>query len=164
MRPLQVKARLAKPAQLDIVYGKFPYDNAPASPGPMAHPCLVLDTFEVWQTEQFWVIVAVGTSKKVDALLAGQFCVLPAHGRAFERSGLKFPTKFSFERTKLAKVPYSDAWFSPYPNQSGRRINPKIGRLDAHFYSTQMEAAAKSVNIRASLDALESVAVGALEI
>lgn len=153
----------AKPAQLDVVYGRFPHHENPAAQGPIPHPCLVLDVYE--ETEQsgrFWVVIAFGTSKKVGDLLTGQFAVLPRHGPAFNKSGLALPTKFSFEREKLAKLPYNDQWFAiPKPSRFSP-ATPKIGALDAHYYARAIQTTGAAANIQSSLRLLEAIEFGAL--
>lgn len=150
------------PSQLDIVYGKFPYDVKPSSPGPVPHPCLVLDVLVDEATNEPWVLVAFGTSKKVAELRPGQFAVLPRDGRAFEVSGLKLPTKFSLERDKLARLPYNDEWFSTPPERRARQTHPKIGVLDRQHYARALQAAGLAVDVVKTLAELESIAVGAL--
>lgn len=153
----------AKPSQLDIVYGKFPYHEEPATPGPIPHPCLVLDVFEeAAQSGRFWVVIAFGTSKKVGELLTGQFAVSPQHGAPFKKSGLALPTKFSFEREKLAKLPYSDEWFAiPKPPRTSP-ATPKIGVLDAGYFSRAIQTAGAAANIQTTLKELEAIEFGAL--
>ena len=154
----------AQPSQLDIVYGKFPYHTEPASPGPIAHPCLVLDVYEAAAlTGDYWVIVAFGTSQKVNELLTGQFAVLREHGAAFKKSGLALETKFSFERPKLAKLPYNDEWFGIPPERLRTSpATPRIGSLDATFYARAIQAAGAAAGIKAALNELNKINFGAL--
>lgn len=123
----------------------------------------MLDVYE--ETEKsgrFWVVIAFGTSKRVDDLLAGQFAVLPEHGAPFKKCGLAMPTKFSFEREKLAKLPYNDEWFAiPKPPRTSS-ATPKIGALEVGYYSRAIQSAGAAANIRASLKELEAIEFGAL--
>ena len=152
----------AAPSRWDIVYGKFPYREAPASPGLDFHPCLVLDVFRDKATKVPWVIVAFGTSRNVRDLRSGQFALLPEHGAAFSKSGLTNPTKFSLARDRLAKLPYNDGWFAVPPQVRQWQAHPGIGVFDINHYANALKAAGKSAGVVKTLHELESVAVGAL--
>ena len=152
----------AEPSRWDIVYGKFPYREAPASPGLDAHPCLVLDVFRDKASKAPWVIVAFGTSRKVRDLHSGQFAWLPEHGAAFSKSGLTNPTKFSLARDRVAKLPYNDDWFAPPPQVRQWQTHPRIGVFDINHYAKALKAAGKSAAVVKTLHELESIAAGAL--
>ena len=144
------------------MYGRFPYDSAPSSPAPKPHPCLILDVFIEEVTGTTWVIAAMGTSQKVTVLLAGEFAVLPEHGPAFTKSGLGLPTKFSFQRHRIARMPYNSDWFDIPPERRALQATPEIGKLDHAFYEKRIQAAATAANAGQTLKDLESISVGAL--
>lgn len=126
------------------------------------HPCLVLDVFVDEQTGEPWVVAAFGTSRNTGRLVAGEFAVLPEHGAAFAKSGLRKPTKFLLERHRLAKLPYNDEWFAVPPERRGLQTHPRVGVLDAGRYQKALQAAGNAVDIARTLRDLEAVAVGAL--
>jgi hypothetical protein len=123
---------------------------------------LILDVFIEEVTGATWVVAAMGTSQKVTNLISGEFAVLPEHGPAFTKSGLGLPTKFSFQRHKIARMPYTSAWFDIPPERRARQANPKIGKLDQPYYEKRIQAAAAAVNAGQTLKDLENIAVGAL--
>ena len=151
-----------RPAQLDIVYGRFPYSIAPDQPGPQPHYCLVLDVFADETTGEPWVIIALGTSQGTNELYAGEFLVHP-HDAPFAKTRLAKATKFSLSRGGLAKLPYNETWFAVPPSRRGSgQTDPKIGVLDEKFYTRQLRAAGQAVDVSESLKALEAHPVGTL--
>lgn len=145
------------------MYGRFPYQAEPTTPAPQPHYCLILDVFENEEASgEFWVLLAMGTSKKISELRAGQFTVVPDNGNSFLKSGLPSPTKFSFERSCLAKLPYNDQWFDVPPQRRGRQSTPKVGIVDRAAYSQKIAAAGQAVGIKKLLVELDSLNIGAL--
>jgi hypothetical protein len=105
----------------------------------------------------------MGTSQKVTSLHAGEFAVTSIDGsNAFVKTGLAKHTKFSFQRTKLALLPYNDQWFSVPPEKRPSGKTPKIGVLDEATFMRKMAAASAVVNLPASLFELANGTVGAL--
>lgn len=152
----------AEPSRWDIVYGRFPYREAPASPGQDFHPGLVLDVYREQSTRTPWVSVAFGTSRNVRDLRSGQFAVLPEHGAAFSKAGLTNPTKFTLARDRVAKLPYNDGWFAVPPQLRQWQAHPSIGLFDIKRYSLAIKAAGKSARIVGTLLDLETLALGAV--
>ena len=74
------------------------------------------------------VIVAYGTSQKIDDLRAGEFAILPANAAGYTAAGLSYPTKFNLGRT--FELDYNDVWFSVSPG-APQRQTPKLGVLHA---------------------------------
>lgn len=70
----------------DIVWCKFPLSQIP-QPGPKPRPALVLS---VGEANGQPVVVAYGTSQKINMLYAGEFAILPSDGEAYAASGLSY--------------------------------------------------------------------------
>ncbi len=112
------------PAVGDILWCHFP--QAPELlPGPKPRPALVVrvDTRE----EGMVVVMAYGTSQRVDKLLAGEFAIRRAQNvAAFSLAGLSFDTKFNLKQ--VIELPWTEAYFKvpPLPKHGQ---NPKLGTL-----------------------------------
>ena len=111
------------PALGDFVYCRFP--ESLGKPGAKPRPALVTGLAVLEDGSQA-VIVAYGTSQKTTSLLAGEFLISPADGKAYEAAGLSYATKFDLAR--LATLPCTEEWFRvppvPFFGQT-----PKLGIL-----------------------------------
>lgn len=109
------------PRPLDIVWGRFPYAERPGLPGPVCHPCLVLQTNE-FRPGCWSVLVVFGTSntEREDRHLN----LTVSNVSAQIKCGLNKDTLFCLGRYK--RLPWSEKWFSP---PDSRWATPKIGRL-----------------------------------
>lgn len=107
----------------DIVWCRFPEDGG-LKPAPKSRPALVLSVGVIADGPA--VVIAYGTSQKVDRLYAGEFSILPADGAAFRVSGLSYPTKFNLAR--CIELPYNDRWFAAPPGAPFGQ-QPKLGLL-----------------------------------
>jgi hypothetical protein len=74
------------------------------------------------------VVVAYGTSQRVDELHAGEFAIVPGDGEPFRVAGLSFPARFDLR--KRVMLPYTDAWFRLPPTLLFGQT-PKMGTLHA---------------------------------
>lgn len=74
------------------------------------------------------MLVAYGTSRKLDSLRKGEFAIRGEDGPAFRMAGLGADTKFSLQ--DAVEIDFSDAWFKPPPLQP-HGANPKLGFLHA---------------------------------
>jgi hypothetical protein len=74
------------------------------------------------------VVVAYGTSQRVDELFAGEFSVVPGDGEPYRSAGLSHPTKFDLRNRQA--LPYTDRWFKVPPRPSFGQT-PKMGTLHA---------------------------------
>ena len=72
------------------------------------------------------VLVAYGTSQKVDQLYSGEFAITRQAGAAFAIAGLSYPTKFNLKRR--IELPYSETYFQVPPGAPFGQ-NPKLGTL-----------------------------------
>ena len=113
----------APPQPGDIVWCRFPEGRLPG-PGPKARPALVLQVGEA--DARPVVLVAYGTSRKVDQLYPGEFAISPADGGAFEAAGLSYPTKFNLARA--FELDTNDLWFAVAPGAPHGQT-PKMGLL-----------------------------------
>jgi hypothetical protein len=111
------------PSPGDIVWCHFPERGIPG-PGPKARPALVLKVGKVDGCPV--VVVAYGTSRKIDRLYPGEFVITPAERSAFDASGLSAPTKFIFART--SELDFNDIWFAVPPGAPYGQT-PKLGLL-----------------------------------
>lgn len=111
------------PSPGDIVWCRFPERGLPG-PGPKARPALVLQVGE--DQDHSVVVVAYGTSQKVDHLYAGEFAIAPVDRAAYEAAGLSSPTKFVLGRT--SELDYNDVWFAVPPGAPYGQT-PKLGLL-----------------------------------
>lgn len=107
----------------DIVWCRFPEERLP-KPGPKARPALVLQVGE--DLGRPVVVVAYGTSQKVDRLYPGEFVIAPSDREAYDAAGLSHPTKFDLRRT--FELNYNDVWFGVAPG-SPHGQTPKLGLL-----------------------------------
>ena len=73
-------------------------DADPFSCFPLAVSALVVKVFAD-NAPQYAVLIAYGTSKKADRLLAGEFLIAPMDRAAYKLAGLSYPTKFNFKQT-----------------------------------------------------------------
>lgn len=112
---------LPKPG--DIVWCRFP-EAIDLKPAPKSRPALVLSVGTI--DEQPAVVIAYGTSQKVDRLYAGEFVIVPGDGAAFAASGLSYPTKFNLGRR--VELPYNERWFA-VPAGAPFGQQPKLGLL-----------------------------------
>jgi hypothetical protein len=73
------------------------------------------------------VVVAYGTSQKVDRLESGEFAIRKMSNKAaYEMAGLSFDTKFDLRHT--VDLPWNDTFFAIPPIQSHGQT-PKLGSL-----------------------------------
>ena len=87
------------------------------------------------------VVVAYGTSQKLDRLYAGEFAIRRAvHAAAFALSGLAYDTKFDVRRT-LA-LPWTARYFAPAPVIKFGQ-SPKLGVLHVSMLKLVVAAAKK---------------------
>ncbi len=107
----------------DIVWCRFPQERLPV-PGPKPRPALVLRVGECGGNTV--AEVAYGTSRKVDALYAGEFAITPADRDAYQAAGLSYPTKFNLSET--FELDFNDIWFSVAPGAPCGQT-PKLGVL-----------------------------------
>lgn len=107
----------------NIVWCRFPVDRLSA-PGPKARPALVLRVGE--DAGHPVVEVAYGTSRKVDALYAGEFAITPVDGAAYEAAGLSEATKFILGET--FELDFNGEWFAVPPGAPHGQT-PKLGVL-----------------------------------
>ena len=89
------------------------------------------------EDRQFRVLVAYGTSRKLDALRTGEFAVRRQDGTAIRLAGLETDTKLSLQAA--VELDYSDEWFKPPPLQP-HGASPKPG--EPHASLVQRAAAA----------------------
>ena len=111
------------PSPGDIVWCRFPQSKLSA-PGPKPRPALVLRVGE--EGGHPIVEVAYGTSRRVDALHAGEFAITPADRVAYEAAGLRYPTKFHLSET--FELDFNPLWFAVAPGAPWGQT-PKLGVL-----------------------------------
>ena len=85
------------------------------------------------------VVVAYGTSQKVNELHAGEFLISSTDDQAYRASGLSFPTKFDLK--KRVALPYTDEWFRVPPVPAYGQT-PQLGTLHASLVRRLQAAAA----------------------
>lgn len=122
------------PVPGDIVYCRFPEEVG--KPGPKPRPGLVTGLGQ-FSDGTPGVVVAYGTSQRVDELYAGEFAIVPADGEPFRVAGLSFPTKFDLR--KRVMLPYTDAWFRVPPKPLFGQT-PKMGTLHASLMKRAIAA------------------------
>ena len=116
----------AAPEPGDIVWCQFP-ERPRDKPGRKPRPALVL---EVAQKEDgVAVTVAYGTSKALNAVLAGEFAIRKQQNvAAYKLAGLSFDTKFNL--TNTLTLPWDDQFFAVAPDAKHGQT-PKVGSLHA---------------------------------
>jgi hypothetical protein len=108
----------------DIVWSYFP-DVLQAKPAHKPRPALILTMYDDHAPE-YGVMVAYGTSKRVDTLFVGEFAITRADGEAYKAAGLSYDTKFNLKRR--VQLHFNDEYFAVPPGAPyGQR--PKIGLL-----------------------------------
>lgn len=119
----------------DIVWCRFP-QRPRDIPGPKPRPSLVISITEYEDGHS--VMVAYGTSQKVDQLNAGEFAIRKAENKAaYELAGLSYDTKFDLRN--MVELPWSDVFFAvPLNPLYGQ--TPKLGSL--HIGMTKAFSAA----------------------
>ena len=114
------------PVPGDIVYCRFPEEEV-GKPGAKPRPALVTGLVR-FDDGTVGVVVAYGTSQRVDQLHSGEFAIVPGDGEPYVAAGLSFPTKFDLRRR--VPLPYNDAWFRVPPRPAFGQT-PKMGTLHA---------------------------------
>lgn len=110
----------------EVVWCWWPEKGSKVLPGPKPRPCLVLELDE-GEPQRPHVMVAYGTSRKLDKLHATEFAITrAAHPHAFAAAGLSFDTKFSMGQT--AWLPFSTRAFDIAP-AAPHGQSPKLGML-----------------------------------
>lgn len=125
----------------DIVWCRFP-EEGDLKPAPKSRPALVLSVGTIGA--QPAVVIAYGTSQKLERLYAGEFVVVPGDGAAFVASGLSYPTKFNLARR--IELPYSEHWFAVPPGAPFGQ-QPKLGLLHPSLMA-RAEAAFRAIRKR----------------
>ena len=121
------------PAVGDIVWCHFP-ELPQSHPGPKPRPALVVRV--TIKDDGAAVMVAYGSSQRLDRLLSGEFAIRQAlHPAAFALAGLSFDTKFSFRQ--MVDLPWTNDFFE-VPPKAMHGHNPKLGTL----HPSMMHAAA----------------------
>ncbi|MGP1715643.1 MAG: type II toxin-antitoxin system PemK/MazF family toxin [Methylophilus sp.] len=128
------------PAPGDIVWCHYP-EGMDSEPGPKPRPVIVV-TVSKDNDGNIYVTVAYGTSKRVDALISGEFSITKSDIGSYTTAGLSYPTKFSFSH--MRKLPFSDLFFKPPPGMPFGN-NPKLGTVHSSLYK-RMSAAHAAVN------------------
>lgn len=126
------------PAPGDIAWCWFPEAGTPIQPGRKPRPVFVIASDN--DPLPLRLYVAYGTSRKLNNLFAGEFCITPDDGVAFEVSGLNYPTKFNL--AKAVVLPYQAPWFTLAPGKQSSilgKIHPSLAR--------RIQAAARVVGI-----------------
>jgi len=72
------------------------------------------------------VLVAYGTSQRVDKLHSGEFAITQADVAAYQLAGLSYPTKFDLRQRVL--LPYVGDWFAVAPGTPHGQL-PRVGTL-----------------------------------
>ncbi len=85
------------------------------------------------------VLVAYGTSQRVDKLFAGEFAITVVEAAAYKLSGLSFPTKFNLRERVL--LPYTQDWFASPPT-APHGLLPRLGTLHPSLLNRFRAAAA----------------------
>lgn len=113
-----------KPLAGDIVWSYFP-DELQKKPAEKPRPALILAVYDD-NAPEFGVLVAYGTSQRVDQLYSGEFAITTADGDAYKAAGLSYDTKFNLVRS--LELPFNDEYFAVPPGApNGQR--PKLGVL-----------------------------------
>lgn len=129
----------APPDPGDIVWCRFP-PRPRDVPGPKPRPALVLAVTE--HEDGTAVMVAYGTSQKVDRLVSGEFAIRKAtHKTAYATAGLSYDTKFDLRTT--IELPWNALFFA-VPPDAPHGQTPKLGSLHIGMMQA-LAAAAKAV-------------------
>jgi hypothetical protein len=113
-----------QPLAGDIVWCHFPEDIA-VKPADKPRPGLILEVFSD-HAPRYAVLVAYGTSQKVNQLFSGEFAITGQDGGAFTIAGLSYPTKFNLKRR--IELPYNESYFQVPPGAPFGQT-PKLGTL-----------------------------------
>jgi len=116
--------RWGKPSAGEILWCAFP-DNRELRPGPKHRPALAI-TVDDAEAPLYRVLVAYGTSQRVDELHSGEFAIAPADAVAYRLAGLSYPTKFDLRKRVL--LPYNTDWFAVPPGAPQGQL-PRLGTL-----------------------------------
>jgi hypothetical protein len=115
-----------QPLAGDVVWSFFP-DELQSVPAEKQRPALVLAVYDD-HAPQFGVLVAYGTSQRVDQLYRGEFAITAADADAYRTAGPSYDTKFNLVRR--LQLPFNDEYFCVPPGAPhGQR--PKLGVLHA---------------------------------
>lgn len=108
----------------DIVWCHFPQDLT-VTPADKPRPGLILEVFSD-HAPQYAVLVAYGTSQKVNQLVSGEFAITAQDRSALMIAGLSYPTKFNLKQR--VELPYVETYFQVPPGAPFGQI-PKLGTL-----------------------------------
>jgi hypothetical protein len=92
------------PSRFDIIYCRFPYEEAPGLPGPKPRPGLVYDGLINPADGLPYVFVHYGTSQNFDRLNPFQFVI--GNSADIVRSGLTFMTRFDLRKPE--PIPWAE--------------------------------------------------------
>lgn len=129
---------LEVPAPGDIVWCWFPEAGPPLQPGRKPRPVFVIATDD--DPPPLRLYVAYGTSRKLNQLYAGEFCITPDDSLAFTSSGLSYATKFNL--AKAVVLPYLAPWFARAPGKQ----SPVVGKIHPSL-ARRIQAAARAVGL-----------------
>ena len=111
----------------EIVWCRYPYREAPGSPGRKVRPALILNLI-LSREKDYLVRVAYGTSRRWMATDAPERPRLEiTDPDEYRPAGLKRPTIFLLDRT--APLPWREDWFPPRRRIGRHDITPIIGAL-----------------------------------
>jgi hypothetical protein len=113
-----------QPLAGDIVWCHFP-DDMTVTPADKPRPGLILEVYSD-NAPQYAVLVAYGTSQKVNQLFSGEFAITAQDGSALMIAGLSYPTKFNLKRR--VELPYIETYFQVPPSAPFGQ-SPKLGTL-----------------------------------
>ncbi len=116
--------RWGMPSAGDILWCAFP-ENKALSPGPKHRPALAI-TVDDADAPLYRILVAYGTSQRVDKLHSGEFAIALIDAAAYELAGLSFPTKFNLRERVV--LPYTSDWFAVPPGAPHGQL-PRLGTL-----------------------------------
>ena len=133
--------RWGKPSAGEILWCAFPVSKE-LRPGPKNRPVLAITVDDV-EAPLYRVLVAYGTSQRVDALHAGEFAIAPADAAAYQLAGLSFPTKFNLRDRVL--LPFNREWFAVPPGAPHGQL-PRLGTLHPSLL-TRFRAAAVAIGL-----------------
>jgi hypothetical protein len=116
--------RWGMPSAGDILWCAFP-ENKALKPGPKHRPALAI-TVDDADAPLYRVLVAYGTSQRVDKLHSGEFSIGLMDVAAYQLAGLSYPTKFNLRERVL--LPYTRDWFA-VPPATPHGQSPRLGTL-----------------------------------